>query len=101
MKARAAHVALQDHQLVAKRHDLDVAPEIIGGAGEEPDEAAQQQITRGQRARTEPPGERGAILRTAAQDTISGLCVLPPQAHNLLGGFEYFLPREETAVRTT
>jgi hypothetical protein len=33
---------LQDNQLVAMNYRLNVPAQIIGGAGEEPDQAAQQ-----------------------------------------------------------
>lgn len=44
MKTRAAHVALKDHQLVAKHHDLDVAAQIVGRVGEQSNETTQQEI---------------------------------------------------------
>jgi len=37
-------VALEDHQLVAKHHDLDVGFQIVGRVGEESEETAQQEI---------------------------------------------------------
>ena len=37
-------MAVEDHQLVAKHHDLDNAVQIVGGVGEQSDETAQQEI---------------------------------------------------------
>jgi hypothetical protein len=43
-KTRLAHLALQDLQLVAKDHYLDVAVQMIGGASDKLDQSAQQQV---------------------------------------------------------
>jgi hypothetical protein len=64
-KARPAHPALEDHQLVAKDHHLDFGVHlIVGGAGDQTDHAAQHQIHKTQEHVRTLPREGGAILRT-------------------------------------
>jgi hypothetical protein len=43
-KTGFAHLALKDHQLVAKDRYLDVAVQMIGGACDKLDQTAQQQV---------------------------------------------------------
>jgi hypothetical protein len=43
-KTRPSHPALQDLQLVAKDHHLDVAVQMTGGANDKLDQSAQQQV---------------------------------------------------------
>jgi len=41
---RLAQLPSENHQLVAQDNDLEVAVHIVGGAGEQPDRPAQQQV---------------------------------------------------------
>jgi hypothetical protein len=69
-------VALQDHQLVAKDYQLDIAIQIVGGTSKEPDQAAHQQIHECEE-HDRPPREEGADpTNPLLKGTISGLCAL-------------------------
>ena len=65
---------------MAQDHDLEVAVQIVGGAREQPDRPAQQQIREGQEHRTNLPGDEGRPDPTNALTvgTISCLCALQP-----------------------
>jgi hypothetical protein len=53
-KSRSADLALEDHQLVAKDRQLDVAVQIVRGAGNQPHHTAQQEIQQSEQ-HVEPP----------------------------------------------
>lgn len=63
-KTRPAHLALENLQLVTKDHELGIALQVIGGASDKLDEAAQQQVHERVEHGRNLPGERGPILRT-------------------------------------
>jgi len=60
-------VALEDHQLVAKHHDLDVGFQIVGRVGEESDETAQQEIPESQEHGPNLHEKKGRSYEPAAQ----------------------------------
>jgi hypothetical protein len=63
-KTRPAHLALEDLQLVAKDHQLDIRVRLIGRAGDKLDRAAQEQVHEREEHGQKLPREGGTILRT-------------------------------------
>jgi hypothetical protein len=56
-KTWLAHLALEDHQLVAKDHYLDVRCQIVGGASDQLAQPAQQQVREREEPRPNLPRE--------------------------------------------
>jgi hypothetical protein len=76
-KMRSAHLALEDHQLVAKHHDLDVAVQMIRGAGDQLDQAAQQEVReREEHGRSLLRVRKADPINALVEGTIRGLCAL-------------------------
>jgi hypothetical protein len=76
-KTRPVHLALEDLQLVAKYHQLDIAVQMIGGACDKLDKAAQQQVHEREEHGREPPRrKRPHPTNSLAAATIVGFCAL-------------------------
>jgi hypothetical protein len=75
-KSRSADMALENHQLVAEDRKLDVAVQIVRGAGDQPHHTTQQEIQQSeQHVPNLPRHEGGPILRTTlVTEPIDGFC---------------------------
>jgi hypothetical protein len=79
-KMCAAHLAPEDHQLVAKDHHLDVRCQIVGGASDQLDQPASTG-TRTRRAQTEPPARmRPDATNALGEAAMAGFCALQASA---------------------
>lgn len=86
-KMRLAQLPFENHQLVAQDYDLEVGVQIVGGAGEQPDHPAQQQIREREEHVTNLPGDEGRADPTnaLAVGTISGSCAFKQLGRAVLG----------------
>src|ERR687891_2311191 len=83
---RHADLALEDHQLVAKHHELDVTVQVSGGSNDQSDKAADHKYANakcsdGTSRKTEARWYEGPLVEA----TISG-SVLQPDAARSSGG---------------
>jgi hypothetical protein len=80
--SRSADLALEDHQLLAKNRQLDVAVQIVRGAGNQPHHTAQQEIQQSEQ-HVEPSTtmKEGRSYELAGRGADRMLCVpFGPQA---------------------
>jgi hypothetical protein len=77
-KTGPAHLMLEDLQLVTKEHELDIGvPRFIGGVGDQPDHAAQQQIHKCEKHVANLPREGGPDPTNAlVEQTTASWCAL-------------------------
>ena len=61
-KTRSANLALEDHQLMAKDHQLDLGARLAGRASDRPDDTAQQQIDESKEHERNLPEEEGGPI---------------------------------------
>jgi len=70
-KTRPSRLALEDHQLVAQDHHLDVAGQIADTPSEQPDETAQQQYARAKTTDRTSHEKEGRSYEPLAKATIT------------------------------